>query len=264
MPNLLERYRAGERRPVWDLLRDLGDRVREGPISVEALAVARETMSRARSNIERLIGRLDEVGYRFTASRAVEYSRPANLNPFTRQPLEKPLKPSRKPIVYCPPSADVAAQISELEGQVGVLPLSVRAWYEVVGEVNLKGSYPGWNLPYLDPLVMPSLESLLHQIRPWETPREGEGLGREDFAIHLPDYVSKDGFSGASYWIEVPNAGADAPLEGWSESTSDEQKTYFVDYLRLCFRFGGFPGFERRQSLRRRARAMLTRDLLPI
>ena len=62
---------------------------------------------------------------------------------------------------------------------------------------------------------------------------------RGNASTSLPDCVTKDGESGAGYWIEVP--GADAPLEGWSELTTDVEKTYFVEYLRLCSRFWRLP-----------------------
>jgi hypothetical protein len=47
----------------------LGSRVHEEPVYSDAVAVARETMSRARTNIETLIVRLDNIGYRFETAR---------------------------------------------------------------------------------------------------------------------------------------------------------------------------------------------------
>jgi hypothetical protein len=65
MSDLLRRYQAGEYEAVWDDLRALGSRVYDAPSVDDARAVARETMRRARANIETLIGRLDTIGYRF-------------------------------------------------------------------------------------------------------------------------------------------------------------------------------------------------------
>lgn len=61
----LDRYLSGECQPVWDELVGLGSAVREEPLYSDALAVARETMRRAQANIETLIPRLAQIGYRF-------------------------------------------------------------------------------------------------------------------------------------------------------------------------------------------------------
>jgi hypothetical protein len=58
----LERYQAGEHEQVWAELYALGTAVREEPLYGDALAVARETMRRARYNIETLIPRLQTLG----------------------------------------------------------------------------------------------------------------------------------------------------------------------------------------------------------
>ena len=65
MPSFYDRYQAGEHQRVWSDLIALGEAVRKEPIYADALAVARETMRRAQSNIENLIDRLHSVGYRF-------------------------------------------------------------------------------------------------------------------------------------------------------------------------------------------------------
>ncbi len=65
MATFLERYQAGERAAVWDELMALGEGVRREAYYADAVAVATETMRRARHNVELLIQRLDERGYRF-------------------------------------------------------------------------------------------------------------------------------------------------------------------------------------------------------
>jgi hypothetical protein len=65
MPTYLERYRSGEYVAVWDQLVALGEEVRWKPIYPDAVAVANETMRRARHNLELLIQRLAEAGYCF-------------------------------------------------------------------------------------------------------------------------------------------------------------------------------------------------------
>ena len=66
--------------------------------------------------------------------------------------------------------------------------------------------------------------------------------------------------SGSSYKVLVPNPAADAPLENeWHETT-------FVNYLRACFKWGGFPGFSRYDPslIPQDAVAYLVEGLLPL
>jgi hypothetical protein len=115
MPTYLERYRAGEHEAVWRELVALGPAVREERVLPDARAVARETMTRALHNVERIVERLTGIGYRFA------------------HPAE----------VRVPPSAALLARLDRLEAQAGgPLPLALRAFYEVVGSVSLMGSHP--------------------------------------------------------------------------------------------------------------------------
>ena len=63
--NLLRRYQAGEHEAVWAEMMALGPEVRKPAYADDAWAVARETMRRARHNIELIIRRLDALGYAF-------------------------------------------------------------------------------------------------------------------------------------------------------------------------------------------------------
>lgn len=65
MATLLERYVAGDCVAVWEELRQFGPKVRDPKIFDDALAVARETVRRARQNFVAIIQRLDGMGYRF-------------------------------------------------------------------------------------------------------------------------------------------------------------------------------------------------------
>ncbi len=265
MASYFERYGAGEREAVWDELLAMGDRVRDEPIFSEALAVGRETMSRVRQNIERLIGRLDEIGYRFTHARSVSLRPRSKTNPFTKQPVANRTEFYREPMVFLPPSPDVGGQIAELERMAGPLPISLRAWYEIVGEVNLMGSHPAWpravdrSRVYPDPLVMLSAESALRDHDTWSKNREfGLIEGSSPFRVWTHDALTKAGLSGAGYYIRLPNPTADAPLEG------ERHNAYFIDYLRICFRWGGFPGFEFASKPPRHDLAYLAEGLIPI
>jgi hypothetical protein len=67
MATFLERYQAGDRVAVWDELVALGEGVRHKLYYADAVAVAAETMRRARHNVELLIQRLAQAGYRFVS-----------------------------------------------------------------------------------------------------------------------------------------------------------------------------------------------------
>ena len=56
---------------------------------------------------------------------------------------ERPRIPVEDPgSVWVPPDQASIDELDALEHQYGVLPLSVRMWYEIVGSVNLMGSHP--------------------------------------------------------------------------------------------------------------------------
>ena len=316
MANYLERYGRGEYEQVWTELLALGERVQEQGLSDQALAVARETMTRARANIELLVPRLHSLGYQFA-------------------------QPAR---VFVPPDEDFRGLVAEIERRAGPLPLSLRAWCEVVGEVNFMGAHPklssyhqtpdprervqgflsliakhgGPAVPSGDPLqqgfeltqrlleeltqgikigqprspdleagirasreflagmqrpagvAMPDIESDPLVVEPYfgdleDAMNEGEDGGEEEegeglySVIIAPDSTHKTNQSGGSpYCIEIPNPAVDAPLDG------DEDYGTFVEYLRTCFRWGGFPGLRSSAKTPREELAFLTQGLLPL
>src|SRR6266851_115229 len=60
------------------------------------------------------------------------------------------------------------------------------------------------------------------------------------------------------YSVALPDAAADAALKGAPHDTA------FVDYLRLAFRWGGFPGWAQGKDPPQKELAFLTDGLLPI
>ena len=124
MSRWLERYQAGQHGQVWTEMASMGSGLRSDDEGWHtATAVARETMRRARENVERLVTELPKLGFQFEGE------------PFT------------------PAAAGIAADLDRLEARVGVLPLSLRVWFEEVGLVNLNGSHPDWSFDYPDPLA---------------------------------------------------------------------------------------------------------------
>jgi hypothetical protein len=203
-----DRYLAGDHQKVWEELVALGSSVREEPHAADALAVAYEMAGRVAANVRAVTTRLGGLGYKF-----------ASRNP------------------HVPPGAKTAAQVARLDKTTGGLPLSLRAFYEVVGSVDWIGRHPTMAPPKAsispDPLVVyPAGDAL----KEWLDEKAGGG---EPELVIAPDALHKAGHSGGgAYTIETPNLRADGPL------LSDAHQRLFVDYLRLVFRFGGFPGYE--------------------
>jgi hypothetical protein len=231
-----DRYHAGDRIGVWNDLRALAERVRSEEHAADALAVAYNTMDRANHNVKILFERL--VRMRFE---------------FAEDCLTEPAAKSRK-------------ECRKIERKLGALPLSLRAWWDVVGAVNFTGDHDllSWSagLPNLalgtlltDPLVIYPPEVTLAEIEMFEGGEEAEPA-----CILAPDRYHKHGYSGGdSYAIALPCPAADGMVR------DEPNNLHLVDYLRLCFRYGGFPGFQDEESkIPGREMAVLTEGLLEI
>jgi hypothetical protein len=178
--------------------------------------------------------------------------------------------------VFSPPTKTEITFIRKLEKKGMLkkgmfLPLSLRAWVEQVGDVNLAGAHPAlciWedaNLPgvHADPLMV-TLDHFMFHIEGWvEACDAGEDPGVIDPVLGW-DAEAKARLAVADeqfdygYTMELPNAAADAPFDG------EPHNTGFVDYLRIAFRWGGFPGWERHDKRPEYELKLLTEGLLPI
>lgn len=330
--NFLERYKAGDRAAVWNEVLALGEGVRNEPYYADAWAVAVETMTRARHNVELLIRRLEVKGYRFrdtvssaqdqlsrldvlgqlsaqidraasgTAAQNVHVTRvmesfrelQTKMAPFLQKAAGKAAKEAaakkkpalEDPQVFCPPDKKTPRSLAKLEKMLGgPLPLSLRAWYEQVGGVSLMGSDPVLNavdfssrgiLAYVsslgmrqaapnpgtggdyapDPLVVYPVEELLDQLSEREDDEEGDEEGRVQLVIS-PDELQKAHISGDACYITLPDARADFEFD-------NSRNTTFVNYLRISFTWGGFPGWERLKNAPLKEIAELSEGLLPI
>jgi hypothetical protein len=317
MPSYLDRYRRGECEQVWAELIALGGQIRDERLYAEVQSVAHETMNRARANIELLVPRLKSLDYRFA-------------------------HPDR---VFVPGDEEFRRFVTQVERRAGPLPLSLRAWCEVVGEVNFMGSHPklstyvqtpgaqevaqgflslfakhsGAAAPtgdalrqsvelsqrllrevvqriktrqprspdveagvraskeFLerfqspaaatgpdvdsDPLVIePYFGDLEDDMDEVEADEAGGTEGSDPFEVMIaPDPVHKTGHSGGGpYTIRFPDPAIDAPLLG------DEDYGTFIQYLRTCFRWGGFPGLRAAANPPREELAYLTEGLAPL
>lgn len=159
--SLLKRYQAGEYEEVWAEMTALGARIRQREYFDDASAVARETMRRARQNIETIVRRLDKLDYAFfsrhytvgAAAAPAKASPGIKLGPMKQvlQGLEDLRQAGMAAVagdhlkdknVFMPPGERDSAIIAEMESNGIILPLSLRAWIEEVGRVDLTGSHP--------------------------------------------------------------------------------------------------------------------------
>jgi len=89
--------------------------------------------------------------------------------------------------------------------------------------------------------------------------REGDVEAGKFGIIIAPDLYHKDNVSGgAPYSIEVPNRTIDGLL------LNERNETYFVNYLRMSFKYGGFPGMQWHKGGIAKEILELANDLLPI
>ena len=262
MASFTARYQRGEREQVWTELRRLQATVRNERYFEDALAVALETMQRARRNVETLIERLNEGGYEF------------------EEALSLPLSPPEKH----------PGLLKHIEHDFWTLGLSARAWIEVVGEVNLSGTHPDWqdvNLTGNALVIMfdDRTEFMGNMSQTYESSAElfiesesidvklSEEIIQVDSFDEMPQqirriYVGRDlwyqcldgvGWTVRRHEVLVPDRSADATID------LETSRTFFVDYLRSIFKWGGFPNFQHfgyqphDEPIR-----TLAKDLLPI
>ncbi len=222
---LLERYQNGEYKVVWAEMVADTDRFGNPIRDTDVEAVAEETMRRVRHNIETIVERLTATGYEFGVFPDGE--------------------PVNDPLPVMGNTEAVAENIHAVKELVGEMPCSLRMFYQHVGSVCLVGRYPDaepWD--DADPLWVNALdlEAVREAFEEWQIDQEEYGEDETGpFGLELaPDYFHKDNTGGGeAYTVELPCGDADAPL------LYEWHRTTFVDYLRICFEWGGFPGFAR-------------------
>lgn len=219
--NLLVRYKSGAFEAVWRDIRSLGDI--DGDLRAEVFEVAEETMRRVARNADVITERLGALGWRALMGK---------------------LRTS--------PSADDARQFGRIESITGgPLPPSLRAFWTIVGGIDCVWDYKcDQPLPELgvdllmdemDPLCVDPASVVGYLFEEWEEQRRQPDPDLvEPFRLSLaPDYLHKANISGgAAYTIELPFFGAD-PIFAY-----ERHELPFVEYLRLAFRWAGFPGLD--------------------
>jgi hypothetical protein len=225
----LERYLSGEYVQVWQELALLdADELYREPLFSDVYGVAQKTMRRVRHNLEALHKRWQFMGMEF------EY------------PDE----------VLAPPQADFSQVVAKFEQEFGQMPLSIRAFYEIVGSVNFCGKGNEFHTPSTeyyegsDPLWVLNLSYFMYEAEAFDAenyePYQMELFGDGVIVNFAPDHLHKDNISGGSGPEFLIKAGADCAVF-YSEYNLNKRSygdsIAFVDYLRLAIKWAGFPGF---------------------
>ena len=241
-----DRYLAGDHEGVWRDLVALGADVRSDTHLADALAVAYETMHRVEQNVRLLAERLTGIGYRF-----VDAGSGGGL--FAAWFGRRGGRLHAPHVTRAPGTFEAIRELERTAG--GPIPLSLRAFFDVVGAVDFTGEHDSLsprNSPVTpDALVVCSAEEAIGWLE--DTAEEDEPM----IAI-APDALHKSNISGGDpYMIAVPAAAADAPLE------EEPHEVTFVEYLRIAIGWGGFPGWEEADASLPEALAELRRGLIP-
>jgi len=269
---------------VWMELAALGDAIWLDPVAADALAVCYETMHRARTNIEVLVGVLQAEGYEFRPTVYSPYWRKSHRmqewveahaessrlvlasmqEPLTKLPelvrsqmnaerkrrLPQAMETARSfhdhllgivgPLM--PPEwAPESLWLGKITAPAGDLPLSLRAWHSTFGGVNLAGHHPQLS-PHgveCDPLFVAPLKCVVDACGAWQEDYAG-AKERPLFQMPIsppPSVKAGNGAEGAHYVVTLPSATLDALIE------NEPHGLDFVNYLRLAFEWGGFPGY---------------------
>ena len=247
-PGWLRRYESGLRDQVWQELRQLGSGIRELEWAEEAQLVCDEMARRARHNLELIVERLSNAGYRF----------------HTNDDDQTPVQP------HIPPTPGAAAHADWLQQRFGMLPMTLLSWVRIVGDIWLVGSHPQWATSAgADPLVIevegsrypgePSIREYFDdEWTQWLEHRTKDPDTAGLFVLPLaPDRLHKDNTSGGGpYGIVLPDSCVDG-LFSW------ETTMPFVSYLNWVFSKGGFP-WPSGDDSQWQVRHHLVKDLLPL
>jgi len=254
MSKFYERYQQGSYQEVYDELVALGENVFAPTLFKEARLVAKTLMQRVRYNLDLLLPRLHTLDYHFGEGM---WNPEDDISPDERAMIENDIP------VFRIPTAETLVCVKKLEQVVGTLPLSLNSWYEEVGCVNIVGFFPSrsdrtFNRQigsHIDPLLIYSAEFVLKMILEYDR----MGVWKKDPTVPLaPDNLFKYGYSGSGpYAIQLPHKAFDAPL------LRERHHTTFINYLRICLRWGGFPGLEQESWLSKEELIFLTKDFLP-
>ncbi|MDF4203277.1 hypothetical protein PXD56_09945 [Maribacter sp. SA7] len=221
-----ERYMDGETTSVYNEIEKLDFDTLSVDDKIDIDKVLTETFERVHFNSQIIYNQLIEIGYLFKTEFEFNFERP----------LHKPL-------------VNTESLIKELDSAVspfGYVPLSLKYFYRIVGGVNFVWDYETnskfmWNMA--DPIQVASIDSIVEEVI------------NEDWIENIQPYVDDEEFGCAFLDLSADdlhkdNASGGQPysLEITKKQTIDGRflnevnETSFINYLRICFDYCGFPG----------------------
>lgn len=258
-PNMdfLTRYQQGEHEAVWKELTLLGNDLWNEPMYTQATQVAEATMQRVQANIEQVIQNVHQMGLEFAS---FDDPRPGSL-------LTSDGKVKHVPLVL--QTTDQTEAFQEAEQIIGMrLPIAYQMAVRFFQRVDLRVPRLDESGAHLDAFYFDwgGPDFLAYQHENW---LENQEYLQDDFADELeaglvlefcPDYLHKDNISGGGgYGILVDSHPLD-PVMVFADFQGNFEGKTFMEYLRWCFQYGGFPGHHHMPEL---LRQQLTQGLVP-
>jgi hypothetical protein len=219
--DLYKKYLNGETESVYDEILNLGDAAFSANIFAEVEAVLDETFRRVRVNLSIIYEELQKTDYLFRWG----------PNCSRDYPLPGPL----------PNTDDLLKKLDDIVAPFGYVPLSLKKFYKYVGGCDFVWDYTinenrFWH--GADPIEIVHLEELSEYVNSQDW---GEQMSELDefespYLELAADYLHKDNISGgAPYSLEITK---NPSIDGFF--LFEPHRTTFIDYLRICFKGGGF------------------------
>lgn len=226
---LYDRYLTGDTKQVYAEISNLGVNAFSADNLRDIENVLTETFLRVAYNLNVIYEALKKIDYLF------------NTNP--QYNFEKPL---HKPLAN---TQTLLNRIDKAVKVFGFVPLSLKYFYKIVGGVNFAWDYNTndhllWSMA--DPIQISSLDALAETVTDefWQEEIE-EYVNDESFGFAFlelsADEFHKDNISGGqAYALQITKQ----PTID-SSFLNEPNNTTFIDYLRISFEYGGFPGMAR-------------------
>lgn len=226
---LYNRYINGQTKEVYREIYAMGANAFLPENLQEIEKVLTETFQRVAYNLDIIYTELKAINYLFKIEPAYNFERP----------LHKPL-----------PDTDILLlQLDKAVQPFGFVPLSMKFFYKIVGGVNFVWDYETnedfmWNMA--DPIQIASLDAVVEAVNDeyWQEDIQqyvaDENFGKA-FIDLAADDLHKDNVSGGqAYAIEITKKPS---ID--SSFMNEPNDTSFINYLRICFEYCGFPGITR-------------------
>jgi hypothetical protein len=226
---LYDRYINGETEEVYQDIYALGQDAFLPTNLPEIEKVLTETFQRVGYNLDIIYKELKSVNYLFKENPEYNFEKP----------LHKPL----------PNTELLLEQLDNAVKPFGFVPLSLKFFYKIVGGVNFVWDYEtneNFMWAMADPIQIASLDAVVETVTDeyWEEDIQqyvvDENFGSAFLDLSADD-LHKDNVSGGeAYAIKITN---EPTID--SNFMNEPNDTTFINYLRICFEYCGFPGIAR-------------------